>query len=1194
MAVDESNINIKQKINLALSRRDQDEVRHLIRNVSTIQRRKERKLILDSINKTIVTTIFKERSPEMLSVLDELSDAEIDEVAVRASQMYVETKDELWLQAVFELCDKLKRKSYQSKVLATISKELIEAGVNRKDAVLIEKGMDIVQHIGFRKYRSNILIDIIPLIIVWSINVKETRLLYTSLELTELMGDISKRSLLHSELAKAIATIGILRQDLGIVVDAFRSATEIKQKIRRLNCIASIAEKTSRSVLGKHVSDIKSVLDEMEDVPEPRRVEIIAVLIEQLLDRLREKRQIYSTLLKLEKDIPLSATCIVIKLLEKAEKSGDRWYLEKALEFNERVEDPGWHPVKEIVSASTAVVEHVGDITILLGVVPILEEAARESTESYLSQYLLIINSLLRGGEFYNALDIFSRIGSPHERAGKHALDTSVRLIKEGVLKYEIELLQRKIIDLYDADTRDTLIARAVAEICKEYDFDLIVSHITAIESLIRMHTHQDELLMSCIRILLERGFVQFHDASILINMADQMSNQAEREKAISFIVIEMAKIAVTRRNRDLLQRAVGLTCAIEGQRSRSEALCRIIDEASLLAVEQNDLNLLNRMRVWSSDLLDKDFELYAYESVINGMIRYGIHQLSPDALNEAYALTQQIADLSLRQQLRENILEGLVRIGCLLFAEANPEPEDPLAFARQLEPYERAVQLLKEQKNRPQIALKLARYIDIILEYKQNQKNPSYIIPLALFILEIESPLERNAMIYRVASNFKDFVEDMDSPGPNEVMVDLLQRLEHAKTSMVILDLTYRFLSLTGDSYLKLSRMANLADSYLRIKKTRRAQEILHRVHTAAGQVKDIYERVLILSDLSGLLGKVDEEEARQALNEALDLLPMVDEERSSQLRRQIVLSVVSIQALNPRDEYIDMTLDLVKQIQDPIEYVNALVAIFPIVIQSAKGKGILSSIYQGILDIPLPYDRASMLLDVIPLAETYGEKDDSIRLLGEAEKAVEAIQIPFISSMVKKGIVQLLLMLHAKRGDESLRKRAIRVAGGIPDEQVRDTLLSQLGAAGEDMAATNAYRLLRQAYDSIDKGRFTVQEAASVDRAIRSLPDRAKRAQYAVELSLLARDGGQDKVADRLLQYAVEEASIIRPLSRRAYVLGDMALRVYAGDEVERSRDILGMAVNAAMNVREDNLRDTVFDELDVALRIMVERLV
>ncbi|HZD43221.1 MAG TPA: hypothetical protein VE134_04110, partial [Methanomicrobiales archaeon] len=457
----------------------------------------------------------------------------------------------------------------------------------------------------------------------------------------------------------------------------------------------------------------------------------------------------------------------------------------------------------------------------------------------------------------------------------------------------------------------------------------------------------------------------------------------------------------------------------------------------------------------------------------------------------------------SLRQQLRESILEGLVRIGCLLFAEAEPEPEDSAAFAREVEPFERTIQLLKEQKNRHQIALKLARYIDIVLEYKQSSKNPGYIVPLAMFILEIESPLERNAMIYRVSAHFKDFVEEMDSPGPNEVMVDLLQRLEQARTSITVMNLTYRFLMLTADSYLKFSKMANLADSYLSIKKNRRAQEILHAVHESVGQLRDPFEQVMILADLAGLLGRVDEEEARACLNEAFDLLGRVDEERSSQLRRQLVLAIVSIQAISPRDEYIDMMLDLVEQIQEPTEYVNALVAIFPLVIQSAKGKGILRSIYQGIMDIPLPYDRASMLLDVIPLAETYGEKNDSLALIGEAEKSAEDLQIPFISTMVKKGIVQLLLMLNAKRGDDSLRKRALKVASSIPDEQDRDTLLAQIGG-GEEIQKSNAYRMLREAYDSVEKGRFTVQDASAVDRTIRSLPDRSKRAQYAVELAL------------------------------------------------------------------------------------------
>ncbi|MDD1718700.1 MAG: hypothetical protein LUQ25_01450, partial [Methanoregulaceae archaeon] len=555
LASEENETGITQQINLAISRKDRDEVTKLIKNISSIQKRKERKNIIGSINKTIIAVVFKEKSPYMLAVLDDLTDSEIDEIAVKAARMYVETKKDEWLQAVFDLCDKLKRKSYQSKILATISKELIEAGVTQKDPVLIEKGMEIVQHIGFRKYRSSILIDIIPLIIVWSINVKDTRLLYTSLELTELMGDISKRSLLHSELAKAIATIGILQQDLNTVVSALRSATQIKQKIRRLGCISSIIEKTSRSALARDISDIKSVIDRVADLPQVRRDEILAVLTEQILDRIRDKKQVYGTLLKLEKEIPFSGRFIVLKLLEKAEKSGDRWYLERALEFNTRVEEKDWRPVREIVSSTISVVEHTGDISVLLHIMPFLEEASKTSLESYLPQYILVINSLLKGGDFYNALEIFSKIQSYEDKTCKSAQDSCVRLLKEGVLKFENDLLKEKILEGLDIEVRDALIVRAVTEVCRENEFDVVISHIQAIEALAKIHSNQDQLLMSCIRILLERGFVHYHDASLLINLADQMLQKAEKEKAISYIVVEMAKIAVERKNRDLLQR---------------------------------------------------------------------------------------------------------------------------------------------------------------------------------------------------------------------------------------------------------------------------------------------------------------------------------------------------------------------------------------------------------------------------------------------------------------------------------------------------------------------------------------------------------------------------------------------------------------------------------------------------------------
>jgi len=116
---------------------------------------------------------------------------------------------------------------------------------------------------------------------------------------------------------------------------------------------------------------------------------------------------------------------------------------------------------------------------------------------------------------------------------------------------------------------------------------------------------------------------------------------------------------------------------------------------------------------------------------------------------------------------------------------------------------------------------------------------------------------------------------------------------------------------------------------------------------------------------------------------------------------------------------------------------------------------------------------------------------------------------------------------------------------------------------------------------------------EISAVTHLINSLPDRAKRARHYVDLYSLYLEAKDERVAERMLQAALDEASIIRPLSRRAFVLGDLALNVFSAGDEETSRDILGMAVYAAMNIREDELRDIIFHELDVALRIIEEHL-
>jgi hypothetical protein len=74
----------------------------------------------------------------------------------------------------------------------------------------MERGMSTIHMISFRKHRSSIMMDIIPMIIVWSVSTEDDRHLYTSLQLIDVIGDVSKRSILHSEIAKAIGMIGIL------------------------------------------------------------------------------------------------------------------------------------------------------------------------------------------------------------------------------------------------------------------------------------------------------------------------------------------------------------------------------------------------------------------------------------------------------------------------------------------------------------------------------------------------------------------------------------------------------------------------------------------------------------------------------------------------------------------------------------------------------------------------------------------------------------------------------------------------------------------------------------------------------------------------------------------------------------------------------------------------------------------------
>ena len=147
------------------------------------------------------------------------------------------------------------------------------------------------------------------------------------------------------------------------------------------------------------------------------------------------------------------------------------------------------------------------------------------------------------------------------------------------------------------------------------------------------------------------------------------------------------------------------------------------------------------------------------------------------------------------------------------------------------------------------------------------------------------------------------------------------------------------------------------------------------------------------------------------------------------------------------------------------------------------------------------------------------------------------------------------------------------------------------QLEQAMPQSWKNTVYGRILDCRDKIRSGEYTTKDMVTLDRAIRAAPDRAKRATYYTEIYLIARNAGQHDVADRMLLCALEEARIIRPLSRRAFVLGDMACRIYAERYEDRSREVLDMAVGEALNIRDSTIRDDVYDELDMSMRIIQE---
>ncbi len=143
-----------------------------------------------------------------------------------------------------------------------------------------------------------------------------------------------------------------------------------------------------------------------------------------------------------------------------------------------------------------------------------------------------------------------------------------------------------------------------------------------------------------------------------------------------------------------------------------------------------------------------------------------------------------------------------------------------------------------------------------------------------------------------------------------------------------------------------------------------------------------------------------------------------------------------------------------IVEGIENPEDYIEALIAVSNMVRDDTGScRNILRLVSRSIEAIPSPYERGTALLNVIPIAEVCGEHSYVDVFLGEVDRAMEQINIPFIVAVLKRALVQRLIAIAQRRETRTVHGEGDR---GRPGDRgrgrpVRDPLSAQSGPAAD-----------------------------------------------------------------------------------------------------------------------------------------------
>jgi hypothetical protein len=284
-----------------------------------------------------------------------------------------------------------------------------------------------------------------------------------------------------------------------------------------------------------------------------------------------------------------------------------------------------------------------------------------------------------------------------------------------------------------------------------------------------------------------------------------------------------------------------------------------------------------------------------------------------------------------------------------------------------------------------------------------------------------------------------------------------------------------------------------------------------------------------------------------------------------------------------------IRLASEVASKIADPVEYLDSLIAVFSMIKNDKdQSKILLKHLAEAVERIPSPYEKASALLDIIPLTLQNSDDDTPVILLKKAETLTGKINIQQIADTIRDKIAQMFCVLYHKHKKITYLHRAIEVTKTIDDDEMRHRRFMKMGQK-ESIEGSPQHEKIRSLFEKIIEEGAHPNQIASLERLIRSVADRGKEAILFSDLAVMFRKEGAEKISNRMLQSAIKESRIIRPLSKRAYVMCDIAMKTYASGCEREAQEVLDLAIDAATNIRQSSLRDEVFDELGLAIKLM-----